>query len=203
MQGVPYYSQWESRTLAADIIEGRCALADDPKWATSGAVSLEEYAKWANHICGMACLKMILAARTGKAHETLKLARMALDYGAYRLKDGSIHGLIYAPFVEMVSKEFGIDAEVVTNVSTQNIPDILEEKALFIASVHPFIRWPKRPPPQKGGHLVLVTHSDARGLLFHNPSGHDETSQQDVLLDLNTFDHFFAGRGIKIHPAAR
>lgn len=106
MQGVPYYSQWESRTLAADIIEGRCALADDPKWATSGAVSLEEYAQWANHICGMACLKMILAARTGKAYETLQLARMALDYGAFRLKDGSIHGLIYAPFVEMVSSDY-------------------------------------------------------------------------------------------------
>lgn len=201
MKPVPYYSQWESPTLAADIIEGRCALADDPQWAASGAVSPQEYAYWANHICGMACLKMILAARSGEVHATLHLARMAMNYGAYTLQGGAIRGLIYAPFVAMVGKEFGIEAEVKTNVSTYAVPNILEEDSFFLASVHPFIRWPARSPPHKGGHLVLVTRSDARGLLFHNPSGHDNLSQRDVLLDMEIFDRFFAGRGIRVSPA--
>jgi hypothetical protein len=99
-KSVPFFSQWESRELTSDVLaRGTSALADDPNWATSGATSLDEYVEWAAHLCGMACLKMILAARTQRVFPILALARLCTRYGGYQVgHDGQIKGLIYAPF---------------------------------------------------------------------------------------------------------
>src|SRR4029453_9373669 len=66
---VPYFSQWESREITSDVLARGSAVAhaEDPKWASSGASKIEEYIQWASNLSGMACLKMILAARTGRA----------------------------------------------------------------------------------------------------------------------------------------
>ena len=111
---VPYFCQWESAHLAGEIIEGKLALADDPAWRGSGARDVDEYARWASHVCGMACLKMVLAAETGQVHPTLELARRSLPYGAYTENaEGHIKGMIYAPFVRFVAQDFGLRAEVI------------------------------------------------------------------------------------------
>lgn len=198
---IPYYGQWESSERAAQILAGELALADDPKWAQSGAASTAEYVLWANHICGMACLKMILAARTGEQFPTLVLARQATAFGAYTVDGADIRGLVYAPFVAMIKARFGIEAEVRTALTAFDLPALVQQGELFMASVHPTIRHPALAPPGKGGHLVLVTQADDTGLCFHNPSGHDEASQSDVRLDLACFDRFFAGRGVRVLPA--
>lgn len=66
--GVPYFSQWETPEMTLPVLaEGAAALHRDVRWKNSGAVTIEEYARWAVNVCGMACLKMILAAR-GEAH---------------------------------------------------------------------------------------------------------------------------------------
>ena len=197
---LPYYSQWESSERAADILAGHLALAEDPNWAQSGATSPQEYAEWADHICGMACLKMILAARTGKVYPTLELTRMALEFGAYVRKDHAIHGMIYAPFVKMIKARFEIDAEVLVNLTAHDLLPMLRAGSMFMASVHPSIRWLAGSPPRKGGHLVLVSASEERGLVLQNPSGHDSQSQRDVVVPVQVFDAFFAGRGVRIHP---
>jgi len=61
--GVPYFSQWESAELAERFVDGSLDLADDPRWAVSGARTPAEYGYWASKVCGLACLKMILAWR--------------------------------------------------------------------------------------------------------------------------------------------
>ena len=97
---VPYFSQWESRELTTDVLERGAAVAlmADPRWASSGARSASEYAQWANSLCGMACLKMILAARTGRSMPTLDLARKCTEYGGYTLAEtGEIKGLATHP----------------------------------------------------------------------------------------------------------
>lgn len=195
---VPYFCQWESRFLVSDFIEGRRSAIDDPQWQNSGALSREDYALWANQICGMACLKMALAFKTGVIHKTFSLLKLALDYGAYVIEEDFIRGMIYAPFVQMLDKEFGIEAEVVTQIVAADIKRIRESDHLFIASVHPVIRWSDREPPKKGGHLVLVTEVNNDQLTFHNPSGYDEKSQENVCLDVINFERFFAGRGVLI-----
>jgi hypothetical protein len=197
---VPYFSQWETPEMTLPVLaEGAVALHRDANWKNSGAETIEEYARWAVNVCGMACLKMILAAR-GEAHPILSLAGACTSYGGYVVNeaDASIKGLIYAPFVTFLRERFGLVAEVRTELPTQTIPEILATHRFFIASVSSSIRWPEREPPGKGGHLVLVTAADENSVRFHNPSGHERATQADVTLPLATFDRFFANRGIAV-----
>ncbi|WP_026617511.1 C39 family peptidase [Ensifer aridi] len=197
---VPYFSQWETPEMTLPVLsEGASALHRDPLWRNSGAETIEEYARWAVNICGMACLKMILAAR-GEAHSILSLARACTGYGGYVVNeaDTSIKGLIYAPFVEFVRERFNLSAVVRTDVPAAAVVAILAEHRFFIASVNSAIRWSEREPPSNGGHLVLVTAASQESIRFHNPSGHDRASQADVVLPLATFDRFFANRGIAV-----
>ncbi len=196
---VPYFCQWESAHLAGQIIRKELRLEDDPAWRDSGARDVAEYARWASHVCGMACLKMVLAARSGQVHPTLELARRSVPYGAYTETDGQIKGLIYAPFVQFVAQDFGLRAEVRVGLGADELPAVMAQAEYFMASVHPWIRWPDRQPPAKGGHLVLVTRATADSVTFHNPSG-EPGAQADVVVPLLVFDTFFAGRGVAILP---
>ncbi|MDE9430142.1 hypothetical protein [Xenorhabdus bovienii] len=195
---VPYFSQWESFHLANDIIHYQLPLSHDPLWEQSGADSPEEYAKWANHICGMACLKMLLAARSGKIYPLLKLTKIATEYGAYQIEDEHIKGMIYAPVVSMLSEQFGIFSQIVTGMVAEKIHEVFTQDSLYIASVHPSIRWPTRLPEKKGGHLVLVTNATPEEITFHNPSGANTQSQIDVKMSVDIFGRFYAERGILI-----
>ena len=202
-EAVPFFSQWETPSLTLDVLaRGEAALHDDPRWAASGAADPAEYARWAGHLCGMACLKMVLAAETGRAVPALELARLATGYGGYVVEGGAIRGLVYAPAVRMLAEHFALPAAVVTDVSAAGLPALLHRWRYFAASVHPDIRWPDRPPPGRGGHLVLVTAATAERIVFHNPSGHDHASQVNATLHPAVFDVFFAGRGIGLRPEA-
>lgn len=195
---VPYVCQWATPELAADLIAGRATLADDANWARSGARDRAEYIEWANHVCGMACLKMVLSHRDGDAPPLLELARRSLPYGAYVREGERIKGLIYAPFVDYVREQFALDAEVRVGLDVEALPQLLAQRRYFMASVHPGIRQPELPPPQRGGHLVLVTAVEAENVTFHNPSGDSQATRQQVTLPLSRFGRFFAGRGIAI-----
>ncbi|MBC3378533.1 hypothetical protein H8I69_05295 [Serratia fonticola] len=195
---VPYVCQWATPELAADLIAGRATLADDANWVQSGAVSQAEYVEWGNHVCGMACLKMVLTHRDGTAPPLLELARRSLPYGAY-VRDGErIKGLIYTPFVAFVREQFALTAEVLVNIDEHQLSPLLEQHRYFIASVHPSIRQPSGQPPARGGHLVLVFAVDRHSVTFHNPSGDNLGSRQKVTMPLTDFGRFFAGRGIAI-----
>ncbi|MFC0227145.1 C39 family peptidase [Serratia aquatilis] len=195
---VPYFCQWATPELAVDLIKGRAALADDANWAESGAADQAEYCEWANHVCGMACLKMVLAHRDGTAPPLLELARRSLPYGAYVREGKQIKGLIYAPFVEFVGEQFSLTASVQIDVSVDELPQLLTQYRYFMASVHPSIRQPQTPPPTRGGHLVLLIAADKDTVTFHNPSGDSRETRQHVTIKLNEFGRFFAGRGIAI-----
>jgi hypothetical protein len=89
---------------------------------------------------------------------------------------------------------------VVVGIEAASIPALLREAEFFMASVHPAIRWPDQPAPGQGGHLVLVHAASAAGVVFHNPSGHEDATRQDVTLPLPEFGRFFAGRGVAVYP---
>ena len=198
MSSVPYVCQWATPELAADLIAGRVTLADDVNWARSGARDRAEYIEWANHVCGMACLRMVLSHRDGEAPSLLELARRSLPYGAYVREGERIKGLIYAPFVDYVREQFALESEVRVGIEPEDLPLVLSQRRYFIASVHPGIRQPSQTPPQRGGHLVLVTAAEVDRVTFHNPSGDSPATRQQVTLPLSSFGRFFAGRGIAI-----
>ena len=195
----PYCAQWESPALIAEFLAGRDA-ATDPLWRESGAADAAEYANWADHLCGMACLRMALAAR-GAFLPLHALRREVQAFGGYVEAGGAIRGLIYAGAVRWLNRR-GIPAGTRLDLPVEELPPLLGAGALYVASVHPRIRLPQADPPHRGGHLVLVFGTDSEGWLrFHNPSGDTAATQADVRLAPEAFARFYAGRGILIPPA--
>jgi len=194
--GVPYYSQWESPELVPRFLDGSLTAADDPNWATSGAQTPAEYAFWASRVCGLACLRMVLGRRGLPVPPVIRLVEQALAWNAY-VRDGDrVEGLIYKPFADWVGHDYGISATVVPDLAIDQVCASASPAAPVIASVHSWIRWPDRTPPQTGGHLVLVTGAAGGVLRLHNPSGLPGASQRDARIPVADFARFFAGRGL-------
>jgi hypothetical protein len=194
----PYRAQWESADLVADFLAGRDP-ATDPVWRESGAAEAGEYALWCDHLCGCACLLMVLGARGRSVPPIHDLRRAVQAEGGYvQAPDGTIRGLIYAGAVAWLEAQ-GIAARIVLDLPAEAIAPLLADGGLFIASVHGTIRWPDSEPPRRGGHLVLVFGTDSFGALrFHNPSGDTPASRMGARLPPAAFGRFFAGRGIHI-----
>lgn len=199
----PYRAQWESPDLIPAFLAGTPPNAD-PLWRHSGAESVEEYARWADHLCGCACLQMALGAR-GREVPPIHAVRHAMQrHGGYvEEADGAIRGLIYAGAVGWLA-EIGMAAEIRLDLSAADVAALVAGGALFIASVHPGIRWPEVVPPARGGHLVLAFGVTPEGeLRFHNPSGDTPGTREDARLAPERFATFFAGRGILLPGAPR
>ncbi|MFD5113288.1 C39 family peptidase [Streptomyces sp. NPDC058391] len=206
---VPVHTQFASPDLIEQIVYGGLDPATDPAWATSGAATLADYGRWCGQLCGMTCLRMALGAAGGTAPgETVPtlfaLRDGALKYGAYTEdpEDGTIRGLIYAPFAEYVRAAHGLDATVHRLLTPAELVDLLDEGRSVMASVHYEIRNPRRPAPGRGGHLVLATGRTEDRVHFHNPSGTTADSRA-ADLPLDDFTRFFAGRGVSFAPRTR
>lgn len=193
---LPSLTQFASPELVGPIVYEGHDRADDPAWRTSGAATLTDYARWCSHLCGIACLRMALGP---SAPPLFELRDGALKYGGYTEDaEGTIHGLIYAPFAEYVRDVHGVDATVHRRLALDEIPALLDAGRTVMASVHFEIRRPERPAPGRGGHLVLITGRTADGgLHFHNPSGIDARTRA-AELSLSQFEPFFAGRGVSL-----
>jgi hypothetical protein len=192
----PCRAQWESADLVAEFLAGRDP-ATDPLWSASGADSVADYALWADHLCGCACLQMALGALGRDIPPIHAMRRAVQALGGYVVQaDGAIRGLIYAGAVEWLTGQ-GIPARILLDIPAADLPALVGEGRLFIASVHPSIRRPDTEPPGRGGHLVLLFGSTPDGLLrFHNPSGDTPATRRDARLPPDSFGRFFAGRGI-------
>ncbi|MGW2229888.1 peptidase [Streptomyces formicae] len=193
--GTPVHTQFASPELVAPIVYEDFDRAADPAWRTSGAATLDDYARWCGHLCGLTCYRMALGPSSPSLFE---LRDGALKYGAYTEDDGVIRGMVYAPFAEYARAEHGVDAEVHRHLTVEEIVELLDGGRQVIASVHYEIRRPHRPAPGRGGHLVLLTRRTAEGLLhFHNPSGIDADTRT-AELPTDRFEPFFAGRGVSL-----
>lgn len=194
----PYRAQWESSGLVAEFLAGRDATTD-PLWRNSAADSAAAYALWCEHLCGAACLQMALGA-LGRDMPPIHVIRRGVEAeGGYVVQpDGAIRGLIYAGAVAWLAGQ-GIASRIVLDLPAEGIAPLLQGGRMFVASVHPWLRWPDREPPARGGHLVLVFDTAPDGALrFHNPSGDTVATQADARLSPTAFSRFFAGRGMLI-----
>lgn len=200
--GIPYYSQWETPELAPGFVAGTLDPAADPNWAASGARTPAEYGFWSGRVCGLACLRMILAARGAPVPPMMRLVERALERKAYIPDGDRVIGLIYQPFADWVEADYGIGVTVVPVLTLGQICASASPATPVIASVHYSIRWPDCTPPHTGGHLVLVTGAGGGLLRLHNPSGLPGASQRDAVIAAADFARFFAGRGMIIGSAA-
>jgi len=195
---IPYVSQWESPELAEQIINGQLRARDDPKWRKSGARTRDEYQTYSWNMCGMACLRMILLDRSGKADTIIKLGKKCTKYGGYTLPFGESAGLQYRQFAAFMKSEYDIDSIVKPALLQHDIKVAISKGEYVIASVSPQIRRPDSLPQHKGGHLVLITgYDDVKRIFYlHNPSGIAGLSQVNTVISYRDFRKFFAHRGI-------
>lgn len=199
---IPYYAQRESPQLVDDIIKKRIRSRDDPKWAQSGAKNPIEYEYWCRHICGMACLKMILKDFLNKEYRTIDLAKDASLYGAYIPKKNTVDGLLYAPFCAFLTKEFKIRSQYRTIMNQRVIKHELSKGNYVFVSVNQNIREGGINRSKiKNGHLVLITgyNEISKKIYLHNPSGYYNKSQINQPLSYVEFESFFGHRGIIIY----
>lgn len=198
---VPYFSQWESRELAEPIIMNQIDIRDDPLWRNSGASSKDEYAEWSWNGCGMACLKMVLAATHHKVIPLVTLGKKAAACGVYSLPLHESPGMFYKPFVSFIGKEFSLPAQAHSALTISEIKQAVSRGGYAIASVTPEIRFPNKQPTKKGGHLVLIQgyDDDTHTIFLHNPSGF-KGAQENVELSESVFSRFFDNKGIVIFP---
>jgi len=200
---IPYISQSASPELAEAFFTKNEDPKNDTNWKISGAESLEEYCLWVKHICGIACLAMILKAKGYKNIRLINLAKEAERYGAYRIQNTNIEGLFYRPFTKYVKELFNINSEVIKrNLNTKQIIKRLHNMEYIIASVSPQIRYANQNnmlvPNTRGGHLIVITGIDNEYIYYHDPAGIYNESQENASIPLSRFNHFFAGRGIAI-----
>lgn len=193
--GVPYVSQFASPGRLAELLDGSLPAECDPAWASTGASDPGHYAFWAWRMCGMACLKMVLEARGTECPPLVPLAEECAGHGGYVVHADRVDGLIYAPFAEWVGHRFGLAVEVRTDLDADAVAGLVAAGRPVIASVHPSIREPGGPAPERrGGHLVLVFGVlDDGSLVLHNPSGRPGTRVTRA-----DFAKFFAGRGMVV-----
>jgi hypothetical protein len=198
-----YFSQWGS--LAAN----RCRIRDggDPArcvdWAAQGFRSAEEYRRWSDNSCGVACIQSLLHAAGREVPKMARLIDELVGAGAYRVRDDAIAGLIYEPCVRWARERWQLAGVTFPSLTTEQLHGRVAAGGVAIASVSPEIRRTRDAPTRRGGHLVFVFGADDQGLTFHNPSGLAARDAADgietasaAVLPAARFDQYFAHRGM-------
>ncbi|MFE1841671.1 C39 family peptidase [Streptomyces sviceus] len=191
-------TQYATRALIDRIAYSGHDPADDPGWATTGAPSQTTYGRWCRHMCGIACLRMVLLHRDGQAPMPFQLLAGARRYGAYvKQDDGTIKGLIYAPFAEYARDTHDLPVTVHGTLEMSELVDLLDAGRMVMASVSKEIRRPEIDPERRGGHLVLAIGRQKDQIVFRNPSGHTPKARE-ATLPTRRFADFFGGRGVSL-----
>ncbi len=203
---VPYFSQWSSSNLVDAIYHKKNDARLDPKWRQSGAKDKLEYLHWSWSICGVTCLKMILAGKNIYV-PLITLAKNGLKYGFYTINHSaylkedyvnSISNLRYKPFVSFINSTFPLQAKVVAPLALNEIIYHLDHDFFVIASVSAQIREPSSTPRRRGGHLVLIVgyNYQTKSFILNNPSGIYRKSQHNTSISFTDFLKFFGNKGI-------
>ncbi len=184
-------------TGSAPSSRARWAAGDDPLWRNSGARDAADYARWAEHLCGVACLRMALAARGIAPPRALDLARELTARGGYvEGPDGAIRGLIYGPAADWLREAHGIAAAIRLDLRRRRSRRCCG--AAGCSSPRSFRRCAGRTASRRRAAAISCWSSRPRAMscAFHNPSGDTAATQADARLPLDRFARFYAERGI-------
>ncbi|MEU9314052.1 peptidase [Streptomyces sp. NPDC048256] len=139
---VTQYATWD---LIGPIAYEGYDPVNDPGWEKTGAPSPAFYARWCRHLCGIACLRMALLHRDGRAPDRFTLLTGARNAGAYvREPDGTVKGLIYAPFVEYTAHTHQLPGAVHGDLGLDGLVALLDAGHMVMASP----RLQGDPPPR-------------------------------------------------------
>jgi hypothetical protein len=196
---VPYISQFATPEYAEKVLREGIDLKTDPAWKTTGAITPEEYAKWAMCQCGIASATMALHFFGRDTPPLVSLSKDAFENSVYKEVGMDMSGLHYREFCEWIPKQ-GIHAVFYTRLSIRGIQYALARGQLVMVTVNPNIRgYETAPSDQKGGHLVLVTGYDREKntISINNPSGFTRSNtQKGHVVSVKDFLRHYNHRGI-------
>lgn len=201
-EDLPYYSQWISRDMVHQIVNGHIEAKEDPLWEQSGAQDPDEYEFWSRNICGIACLKMILESLNISSEKLITMAKECERYGGFVINEETIDGLYYKPFLEYINQKYKLQGIIYAPLSIEDIICETGKGNYIIASVQYSIRFPDDAySGNKGGHLVLISGFDLGNdkLYIHNPSGVCKKTQEYAPINIQAFTKYFANRGMVIY----
>lgn len=194
---VPYRCQWADRNIVDGLVAGVSDAREDQERDSFGFSNAGEYEFWARRTCGLACLESYLTYMGISFPNRASLVDEALETGAYIREPDGVKGLLYRPFLSWILKRFDIKGTLMEGCDSAEIATVVQTGAMVMCSVSSQIRDPRIAHPRRGGHLVLVHGADCATLRFHNPSGY-RACQENVQIEKQTFDKFFAHRGIAL-----
>lgn len=151
-----------------------------------GFDSLEEASAWTQRICGLACLKMIIARITGDVVPLKTLLDQGLAVDGYIKGIGWVHqGLLD------VASSYGITG-LCQSIGTELdlIDAALQQRHLVMASVSCGFK-----PEKKGGHLVLIIGSQKGRFIVHHPSAEENEQWPHHVIDRRRFLKSFSVNG--------
>lgn len=201
VKDVPYQAQFASPELISDILNKKVLAKDDPKWEVFGFDSNEEAGYWAERMCGVACMKMLID-KVGKDVSMADLVRECVEKCGYDI--ATDRGWFHEPMREVLEQN-GISSKIVPHATVATLARHLTDGRLFIASVNPeIIRFDDVVTSrQKGGHLVLVlgvrtNDGKISGFFLHNPSGRTKETREKAYVPRGVFEQAFGKRGILV-----
>jgi hypothetical protein len=163
---------------------------DAREWDAYGGTDLGPVAEWSDRACGMAALRMILAAYGRPAPSLTELVKTGAAVGAYTQR-----GWRHADLADLATS-LGVPAQAEA-VEAADLPGRLHEAPL-IASVT--CEFPA--DGRRGGHLVVVRGyelgRDDPLILFRDPSS---WGQDHDRVRLSRLSQSYSGRCITFKPA--
>lgn len=162
-------------------------------WAgeDSGFPSLEEAGRWQSNACGIASLRMVIAAFTGRVPGYWDLLQQGLALGGYNEV-----GWIHAKLIDLAAAH-GVPGRAHRRKTVADLAASLDAGNLAIASVTPAFLGGRLKPDGtvwgKGGHLVVALRTTAEGLACHHPSSIPEGNWVDRDLPLDLWEASFSG----------
>lgn len=162
-------------------------------WAgdDSGFPNQAEVDRWQSNACGIASLRMVIAALTGRDPGYWRLLQQGLDLNGYNAV-----GWIHAKLVDLAATH-GVHGRALRRQTVADLAARLDAGRLAIASVTPGF-WGGRPKPDgsvwgRGGHLVVALRTTESGIACHHPSSVAEGNWIDRDLPFDRWEASFSG----------
>ncbi|QUQ65721.1 hypothetical protein [Kutzneria sp. CA-103260] len=168
-------------------------------WRCFGADE-ETYERWAPHVCGICCLKMVgdtLGRTTDLSlHE---LTVMCVDRGGFRVNaDDTIEGVFHHPLAAL-GNDLGIPSRVAPGVDVAQARSVVAESGFVLFSVD-LARFDQR---LRGGHLLLLHDylPAADEFVLHDCSSAVGQPGRDVRLTSAVLARIGNNKGLIVDPS--
>ena len=176
-----------------------------------GFTSSKDAEHWQIRGCGIASLRMVVAALTNRTQPQKTYAQLiteGVEQGAYLKGVGWIHASI-AKMVE----SYGLSAQAKREATSETVAADIENGWLTIVSVTRCYQG-GTPDPETGkirtpgGHLIVAygtrrnPNQELSQLICHHPSAVEKYNWPNNYVDIERFNASFSGHYIQIGPTA-